>query len=136
MQTELSKLQHENRRLQRELNATETRAELIARENRRLGAIQDGMVAGGRAFARENGLDEKAFMTRLQTAAKEALEALDAPAAQPAVKAKAPTRTRIQLKPAIEHAPKQKPAVQEQVRDEPGVEHRIKPKDDAWDDGH
>ena len=136
MQTELSKLQHENRRLQRELNATETRAELIARENRRLGAIQDGMVAGGRAFARENGLDEKAFMTRLQTAAKEALEALDAPAAQPTVKAKAPTRTRIQLKPAIEHAPKQKPAVQEQVRDEPGVEHRIKPKDDAWDDGH
>ena len=30
MQTELSKLQHENRRLQRELKATETRAELIA----------------------------------------------------------------------------------------------------------
>ena len=136
MQTELSKLQHENRRLQRELKATGTRAELIAQENRRLGAIQDGMVAGGRAFARENGLDEKAFMTRLQTAAKEALEALDAPAAQPAVKAKAPTRTRIQLKPAIEHAPKAKPVVQEQVRDEPGVEHRIKPKDDAWDDGH
>lgn len=136
MQTELSKLQHENRRLQRELNATEARAELIAEQNRRLGAIQDGMVAGGRAFARENGLDEKAFMTRLQTAAKEALEALDAPVAQPAVKAKAPTRTRIQLKPAIEHAPKAKPVVQEQVRDEPVVEHRIKPKDDAWDDGH
>ncbi|WP_207472065.1 MobV family relaxase [Paracoccus fontiphilus] len=136
MQTELSKLQHENRRLQRDLKATETRAELIAQQNRRLGAIQDGMVAGGRAFARENGLDEKAFMTRLQTAAKEALEALDAPAAQPTVKAKAPTRTRIQLKPAIEHAPKAKPVVQEQVRDEPGVEHRIKPKDDAWDDGH
>jgi small-conductance mechanosensitive channel len=136
MQRELTQLQHENRRLQRELKATETRAELIARENRRLGAIQDGMVAGGRAFARENGLDEKAFMTRLQTAAKEALEALDAPVAQPPVKAKAPTRTRIQLKPAIEHAPKPKPVVQEQVRDEPGVEHRIKPKDDAWDDGH
>ena len=136
MQTELSKLQHENRRLQRELNATETRAELIAQQNHRLGTIQDGMVAGGRAFARENGLDEKAFMTRLQTAAKEALEALDASAAQPAVKAKAPTRTRIQLKPAIEHAPKPKTVVQEQVRDEPVVEHRIKPKDDAWDDGH
>lgn len=136
MQTELSKLQHENRRLQRELNATEARAELIAQQNRRLGAIQDGMVAGGRAFARENGLDEKAFMTRLQTAAKEALEALDAPVTQPAVKAKAPTRTRIQLKPAIEHAPKQKPAVQEQVRDEAVAEHRTKSKDDAWDDGH
>lgn len=136
MQTELSKLQHENRRLQRELNATEARAELIAQQNRRLGAIQDGMVAGGRAFARENGLDEKAFMTRLQTAAKEALEALDAPVAQPAVKAKAPTRTRIQLKPAIEHAPKAKPVVQEQVRDEPVVEHRTRSKDDAWDDGH
>lgn len=136
MQTELSHLQHENRRLQRELKATGTRAELIAKENRRLGAIQDGMVAGGRAFARENGLDEKAFMTRLQTAAKEALEALDAPAAQPAVKPKAPTRTRIQLNPAIEHAPTTKPVVQEQVRDEPVVEHRIKPKDDAWDDGH
>ena len=136
MQTELSKLQHENRRLQRELNATEARAELIAQQNRRLGVIQDGMVAGGRAFARENGLDEKAFMTRLQTAAKKALEALDVPVAQPTVKAKAPTRTRIQLKPAIEHAPKAKPVVQEQVRDEPGVEHRIKPKDDAWDDGH
>ena len=136
MQTELSHLQHENRRLQRELKATETRAKLIARENRRLGAIQDGMVAGGRAFARENGLDEKAFMTRLQTAAKEALEALDAPAAQPAVKAKAPTRTRIQLKPAIEHTPKTKPVVQEQIRDEPGIEHRTKSKDDAWDDGH
>jgi hypothetical protein len=75
-------------------------------------------------------------MTRLQTAAKEALEALDAPVAQPAVKAKAPTRTRIQLKPAIEHAPKAKPVAQEQVRDEPVVEHRIKPKDDACDDGH
>ena len=53
------------------------------------------MVAGGRAFARENGLDDKAFMTRLQTAAKKTLKALDAPAAQPAVKAKAPIRARI-----------------------------------------
>ncbi|WP_126152571.1 MobV family relaxase, partial [Paracoccus haematequi] len=136
MQRDLTHLQHENRKLQRELKATETRAELIAQENRRLGAIQDGMVAGGRAFARENGLDEKAFMTRLQTAAKEALEALDAPVAQPTVKAKAPTRTRIQFKPAIEHAPKAKSVVQEQVRDGPVGEHRIKPKDDAWDDGH
>lgn len=136
MQRELTHLQHENRRLQRELKATETRAELIAQQNHRLGAIQDGMVAGGRAFARENGLDEKAFMTRLQTAAKEALEALDARVTQPAVKAKAPTRTRVQPMPAIEHTPKIKPAIQEQVRDEPVVEHRIKPKDDAWDDGH
>lgn len=138
MREELSNLQHENRRLQRELKATGTRAELIAQENRRLRAVQDGLVAGGKAFARENGLDEKALVTRLHTAAKEALDAFDAPAAKPAVKAKAATRTRTtpQSKPAIEHAPKAKPAVQEQVREKPAAEQRIKPKDDAWDDGH
>ena len=81
-------------------------------------------------------MDEKAFMIRLQTAAKEALEAFDALAEKPVVKAKAPARTRAQPKPAIEHTPKPKPIVQEQVRDEPVREHRIKPKDDAWDDGH
>ncbi|WP_165571261.1 hypothetical protein, partial [Paracoccus nototheniae] len=141
IQKELSNLQHENSRLQRELKATETRAELIAKENRRLRAVQDGMVAGGRAFAKEKGLDEKALVTRLQTAAKEALDAFDAPAAKPVVKTKAATRTRVtpQAKAAVEavsHAPKKKPVVQEQVRDEPAAERRIKPKDDAWDDGH
>ena len=141
MREEVSNLQYANRKLHRELKATETRAELIAKENRRLRAVQDGMVAGGRAFAKEYGLDEKALVTRLQTAAKEALDAFDAPAAKPVVKAKAATRTRItpQAKAAVEavaHTPKRKPAVQEQVRDEPVVEQRIKPKDDAWDDGH
>jgi|GEM_PF-957544 len=136
MQRELSNLAHENRRLQRELKATGTRAELIAQENRRLGAVHDGLVAGGRAFARENGLDEKAFMARLQSAAQKALDEFDAPAAKPAVKAKAPTKARTQPKPAIEHTPKTKPVVQEQVREKPVAEHRIKPKDDAWDDGH
>nr|WP_162623693.1 hypothetical protein [Paracoccus saliphilus] len=141
MQGEVSNLQHENRRLQRQLKATGTRAELIAQENRRLRAVQDGLVAGGKAFARENGLDEKALVTRLHTAAKEALDAFDAPAANPAVKAKAATKARTTLQPkpaveAVEHALKTKPVVQEQVREKPGVEHRIKPKDDAWDDGH
>ena len=141
MQKELSNLQHENSRLQRELKATETRAELIAKENRRLRAVQDGLVAGGKAFAKEKGLDEKALVARLQTAAKEALDAFDAPAAKPVVKAKAATRTRVtpQAKAAVEavsHAPKKKPVVHEQVRDEPAAERRIKPKDDAWDDGH
>ena len=136
MREEVSNLQHENRRLQRELKATGTRAELIAQENRRLRAVQDGLVAGGKAFAREAGLDEKALVARLQTAAKEALDVFDARAAKPAVKAKPATRTRAQPKPAIEHAPKAKPAVQEQVREKPVAEHRIKPKDDAWDDGH
>lgn len=141
MREEVSNLQYENRKLQRELKATETRAELIAKENRRLRAVQDGLIAGGRAFAKEKGLDEKALVTRLQTAAKEALDAFDAPAAKPVVKAKTATRTRVtpQAKAAVEasaHAPKKKPIVQEQVRDEPVAEHRIKPKDDAWDDGH
>ncbi|MFD1483433.1 hypothetical protein [Paracoccus nototheniae] len=86
-------------------------------------------------------MDEKALVTRLQTAAKEALDAFDAPAAKPVVKTKAATRTRVtpQAKAAVEavsHAPKKKPVVQEQVRDEPAAERRIKPKDDAWDDGH
>ncbi|MFD1483375.1 plasmid recombination protein, partial [Paracoccus nototheniae] len=141
MQKELSSLQYDNSRLHRELKATETRAELIAKENRRLHAIQDGMVAGGRTFARENGLDEKAFMARLQTAAQKALDEFDAPAAKPAVKAKAATRTRTTPQPkavveAVEQSPKKKTVVQERVREEPVVEHRIKPKDDAWDDGH
>lgn len=141
MQKGVSNLQHENIRLHRELKATETRAELIAKENRRLRAVQEGMVAGGRAFAKEKGLDEKALVTRLQTAAKEALDAFDAPAAKPVVKTKAATKTRVtpQAKAAIEasaHAPKKKPAIQEQVRDEPAAERRIKSKDDAWDDGH
>lgn len=139
MQREVSTLQHENSRLHRELKATEIRAELIAKENRRLRAVQDGLVAGGRAFAREQGLDEKALVTRLQTSAKEALDAFDAPAAKPVVKAKAATRITPQAKAAVEavaHVPKKKPVVQEQVRDEPVVEQRIKPKDDAWDDGH
>ncbi|MDA4232662.1 hypothetical protein, partial [Escherichia coli] len=91
----------------------------------------DGLIAGGKAFAKEQGLDEKALVTRLQTAAKEALDAFDAPAAKPVVKAKAPIRTRItpQAKAAVAavaHAPKKKPVVQEQVRDEPAAEHRIK----------
>lgn len=141
MREEVSNLQYQNRKLQRELKTTETRAELIAKENRRLRAVQDGMVAGGRAFAKEKGLDEKALVARLQTAAKEALDAFDAPATKPAVKAKAATRTRVtpQAKAAVEaaaHAPKKKPAVQQQVRDEHVAERRIKPKDDAWDDGH
>lgn len=139
MREEIGNLQYENRKLQRELKATETRAELIAKENRRLRAVQDGMVAGGRAFAKEKGLDEKALVTRLQTAAKEALDAFDAQAAKPVVKTKAATRVTPQAKAAVEaaaHAPKQKPAIQEQVRDEPAAERRIKPKDDAWDDGH
>ena len=141
MREEVSNLQYANGKLQRELKATETRAELIAKENRRLRAVQDGLVAGGRAFAKEKGLDEKTLVTRLQTAAKEALDAFDAPAAKPVVKAKAATRTKItpQTKAVVEavaHAPKRKPAVQEQVRDEPAAERRIKPKDDAWDDGH
>jgi len=46
MQKELSSLQYDNSRLHRELKATETRAELIAKENRRLRAVQEGMVAG------------------------------------------------------------------------------------------
>ena len=79
-------MQMELSHLQRELKATGTKAELIAQQNRLLGAIQDGMVAGGCAFVRENGLDEKAFMIRLQTAAKEALEAFDATAEEPVVK--------------------------------------------------
>ena len=139
MQRELSNLQHENRKLQRELKATGTRAELIAEENRRLRAVQDGLVAGGKAFAREQGLDEKALVTRLHMAAKEALDAFDAPDAKPAVKAKAATKATPQPKAAVEaitHAPKTKPVVQEQVREKPVAEHRIKPKDDAWDDGH
>lgn len=97
------------------------------------------MVAGGRAFAKEKGLDENALVTRLQTAAKEALDAFDAPATKPVVKAKAATRVTPHAKAAVEaaaHAQKKKPIVQEQVRDEPVAEHRIKPKDDAWDDGH
>ena len=139
MREEVSNLQYENRKLQRELKATETRAELIAKENRRLRAVQDGLVAGGRAFAKEQGLDEKALVTHLQTAAKEALDAFDAPAAKPVVKAKAAARVKPQAKAAVEavvHAPKRKPAVQEHVRDEPVSERRIKTKDDAWDDGH
>ena len=142
MREEVSNLQYQNRKLQRELKATETRAELIAKENRRLRAVQEGMVAGGRAFAKEKGLDEKALVARLQTAAKEALDAFDAPAAKSVVKVKAPTKTRItpQTKAtvveAVAHASKRKPVVQEQVRDEPAAEQRIKPKDDAWDDGH
>ena len=90
VQRELSRLEHENHRLHRALKATEARAELIAKENRRLRAVQDGLVAGGRAFAKEQGLDEKALVARLQTAAKEALDAFDAPIAKPVVKAKAP----------------------------------------------
>lgn len=141
MQSELSSLQYENRRLQRELKATETRAEQIAHENRRLRAVQEGMVVGGRAFAKEQGLDEKAVMARIQTAAQKALDEFDAPAAKPAAKTKAPVRTKTTPQPkavveAVEQAPKRKPVVKERVRDEPVVEHRIKPKDDAWDDGH
>ncbi len=136
MQQEVSNLQHENRRLQRELKATETRAELIAHESRRLRAVQDGMVAGGRAFAREHGLDEKAFMARLQTAAQKALDEFDTPAARPAVKAKAATRAAPQPKAAVEQVQEKKPVVQERLVDEPLTEHRIKPKDHGWDDGH
>lgn len=141
MQKELSSLQHENRRLQRELKATETRAELIAKENRRLRVVQEGMVAGGKAFAKEKGLDEKALVTRLQTAAKEAQDAFEAPATRPATKTKAPARTRItpQTRAAVEaahHAPKRKAPVQEQKQNEFVAERRTELKDDAWDDGH
>lgn len=141
MREEVSNLQYQNRKLQRELKAGETKAELITKENRRLRAVQDGLIAGGKAFAKEQSLDEKALVTRLQTAAREALDAFDAPAAKPGVKAKAATRTRItpQTKAVVEasaHVPKKKPIVQEQVRDEPAAGRRIKSKNDDWDDWH
>lgn len=115
---EVSNLQCENCKLQRELKATGIRAELIAKENRCLRAVQEGMVAGGRALA------------------KEALDPFDVPAVKPVIKAKAATKTRVtsQTKAAVEavaHAPKRRSVVPDLLLDEPVTEHQIKPKDDA-----